>query len=243
MQGAVAAAGPGHRTDVVDDGEHAARTRHAARLGKDGRRLRRRRQAATRQGAERGRVRRRLGLQLRRSPARRARTQRAPEEDLRQPRLGHELGRGRRRRRVPQRLLLLPAAPVQPLHAPVLPGSVPERCALQARGRRPGAARRGSLPGRAAVPTGLPVQEDLLQRGAQRQPALHRLLPAPRAGRGARLRAPVSRTRRVHRLPRRRQLHGLQAGREVEGGAAAAPRVRDAPERLLRAAAVAGAVT
>ena len=63
-------------------------------------------------------------------------------------------------------------------------GGVSERCAVQARGGRPRPAQRGPLQGRADVRTGLPVQEDLLQPGGESQPAVHRLLPAHRAGRG-----------------------------------------------------------
>ena len=133
----------------MDDGEHAARPRHAARLGNDGRRLRRERQAQSRQDPDRRGGRRRLGLQLRRSAARRQRPQRLSPHDRRQQELGHELGRGRGRRRVSQRLLLLPAAAVQPLHRAGVRRILSERRAVQARRGRAGAARRGQVQGRA----------------------------------------------------------------------------------------------
>ncbi len=211
---------------MVDDGQHPARPRHAEGLGEDGRRLQGR-QADARQAPDARGVRRRLGLQLRRGPARRQGTRRPPPEDRRRARLGHELGRGRGRRRVPERLLLLPAAALQPLHPAGVPRGVSQPGALQARGGRSGPARRGPLPGSTPVRARLPLQEDLLQLRAKGQPAVHHVLPPRRAGRGPRLRAPVSRPCRVVRHAGRRRRPRRQVGAEVEGSTAPPPRVWD----------------
>ena len=66
---------------------------------------------------------------------------------------------------------------------------------------------------------GVSVQEDLLQRDGEGEPALHRLFPAAGAGRGAGLRASVSGPGGVRGLQGRRGERGVQAGGEVEGGA------------------------
>ena len=128
----------------------------------------------------------------------------------------------------PERVLLLHAAHLQLLLEAELRRGLPQRRDVQARRLRRGAARRRQVPGRAAVRPRLPVQEDLLRRGEQHQPALHRLLPAPRARRRAGLRAAVPGTRGVRRLPRRSGGRDPHARRALQGGAAAASRVEHA---------------
>ena len=122
--------------------------------------------------------------------------------------------------------------------APV-PRGLPERRAVQGRGVWPGPAQRGRLRRAPGMLGRLPLQEDLLQRSARRQPALHRLLPAHREGRRAGLRAPVPGPRRLHRLHRRRDQPRAPFRERLEGRGAAARGVRHEAQRLLRAAAVA----
>ena len=222
--------GSGHRAAVVDDGEHPARSRHAARLGDDGRRLRREGKLQLGQLATDGGVRRRLGLQLRRGAARRAAAASvAPAEDRRQQDLGHELGRGRGRRRVPERLLLLPAAAVQPLHAS-RPAWRRVRTARSSSARRTAwcCATRTSARARSSAARACPYKK--IYFNEVRNVSQHCIGCFPRIEQGV---APAC----VRQCPGRAAFIGFlddegsavaQAGREVEGGAAAAPGVRDA---------------
>ncbi len=108
------------------------------------------------------RFRRGVGLQLRGGLLRRQGQHRPPAAE-RQSGLGPELGRGPGRRRVPEQLLLLPAAHLQPLHEPGLPRGLPAQRDLQARGGRHRPDQPGTLQGLPLLHGGLPVQEDLLQ--------------------------------------------------------------------------------
>ncbi len=192
--------------------------------------------------ADRRRDRRRLELQLRGGAARRPGPRRAPAEDLRQQDLGHELGRGRGRRRVSRtptsstcRACATTArSPRASRRARTTRSSSATRTAwccatrtsARARSTAGGPARtRRSTSTRCATSASTASAASRASSRAWRRPACASARDAPRSSASS-----TTRAASVHKLVR-----------EVEGRAAAAPRVRHAPERLLRAAAVAGA--
>ncbi len=222
-------------------GEHAveqrrdgARTRLSEGLAGKGREVRLEgRRAAVRRAASGRALRRRAAAEPR---SRLFRGDRRATRAAGADGLWRELGRGHQFRRLPEQLPLLPAAAVQPLHEARVPRGLPGTRDLQARGRRHRAGRPGQVPGHAPVQPGVPVRQGVLQLYKEQVGEVHLLLPARGAGRGAGLRAAVSRPVALRRLPRGPGRADPQAGLRVEGRAAAAPGVRHRAERVLRAA-------
>ena len=107
----------GHGIHVVELRQHPAWAGHAAGLGGDGGRVQGGSGAAGPSSDAPG-FRRSLGVQPRGGLLRGQGGQGAPEGGGRGAGLGSELGRGPGSRRVPELVLLLPAADLQPLHAP-----------------------------------------------------------------------------------------------------------------------------
>jgi hypothetical protein len=108
--------------------------------------------------------------------------------------VGAELRRGPRRGQYPAgQPLLLPAAALQPLHAPGVPRCLPARGDPQAQAGRHRARRPGSLPRLPLLRRGLSVQEGVLRPRAPGIGEVHLLPAAHRGRRGTGLRAPVPR--------------------------------------------------
>ncbi len=146
-------------------------------LGQGGRRVRERPVAPQRDPVARG-LRAALRVQLRGTAV----PGRPPGDAQRAAGEHPQLGRGRRSPDPGRKLLLLPAPPLQPLHEPGLSGGLPARRPLQAGGRRHRPHRSGALRRVSLLHEGLPLQENLLQRGAGKGAEVHLLLPPPGEG-------------------------------------------------------------